>query len=460
MTLAPIEVATSQSTRRSRALLAAPFLHDFLLLHPGKPGALKIGHRRFRELQRAAGVGTTCPTWMVEAVRDAWTLEVTARPIEQVLQIRTPSPYGYGRASYELNLGCNYNCEVCYLGLKKFEGLSWPDRERLLHILADAGVLWLQLTGGEPLIDKLFPDVYTLADELGMMLSISSNGSRLSNPKILDLLTNRRPYRLTLSIYGATAEAYDSVTRRPGSFVKFSRGLSAAHEAGLPINLNVIVVKQNAHQVTQMTAMAERLGLPHHVFSNISPTIYGGPESLPAQSVEHLRGQIPCPDLPIKQADKRWADYVDDPMDLEWLRGDALLHTDYNPLNILIYDGGAHIVDWAWPTRGAAFIDPACLILRLIAAGHTPTQAETLVAQAPAWNHAPKRAIDYFRGRLRPVSVAEASPASREGFPAPAARPPAAVLCEPVYLPPATRFDADVTATGTTQLGDRVGPKR
>ena len=60
-------------------------------------------------------------------------------------------------------------------------------------------------------------------------------------------------------------------------------------KAGLPINLNVIVVKQNAHQVTQMTAMAERLGLPHHVFSNISPTIYGGPESLPAQSVEHLR---------------------------------------------------------------------------------------------------------------------------------------------------------------------------
>jgi MoaA/NifB/PqqE/SkfB family radical SAM enzyme len=85
-------------------------------------------------------------------------------------------------------------------------------------------VLWLQLTGGEPLIDKLFPDVYTLADELGMMLSISSNGSRLSNPKILDLLTNRRPYRLTLSVYGATAEAYDAVTRRPGSFAKFSRG--------------------------------------------------------------------------------------------------------------------------------------------------------------------------------------------------------------------------------------------
>jgi MoaA/NifB/PqqE/SkfB family radical SAM enzyme len=58
----------------------------------------------------------------------------------------------------------------------------------------------VQLTGGEPLIDKLFPDVYGLAFELGMMLSISTNGSRLSSPKIMTLLTERRPYRVTVSV--------------------------------------------------------------------------------------------------------------------------------------------------------------------------------------------------------------------------------------------------------------------
>jgi len=82
-------------------------------------------------------------------------------------------------------------------------------------------VLWLQLTGGEPLIDKLFAEVYELAYEFGMMISISSNGSRLSNTKILDLLTARRPHRLTLGVYGATAESYDSLTRRRGSFAAF-----------------------------------------------------------------------------------------------------------------------------------------------------------------------------------------------------------------------------------------------
>ena len=42
-----------------------------------------------------------------------------------------------------------------------------------------------------------------------------------------------------------------------------------------------------------MRAMAEAIGAPYHVFTNMSPTIYGGAESLPAQSVEHLRKRKP-----------------------------------------------------------------------------------------------------------------------------------------------------------------------
>ncbi|MFZ0876025.1 MAG: radical SAM protein [Pseudonocardiaceae bacterium] len=190
---------------------------------------------------------------MADAARTAWNLEISERAVNHAVIVRTPSPYGYGRASYELNLGCNYDCEHCYLGLKTFSGLSWPERERLLHIMSQAGVLWVQLTGGEPLIDRLFSEVYQLAYELGLMISISSNGSRLSSTKILELLTTLRPYRLTLSVYGATAESYDGLTRRRGSFAAFAKGLAAAHEAKLPITLNLIVARHNAHEVDQMS---------------------------------------------------------------------------------------------------------------------------------------------------------------------------------------------------------------
>lgn len=274
------------------ALIASQFLDEHLVVRPGHAQGLRIGELRHEELAGASG--EFCPPWLVDAARRRWPdLDLSGRRVDEAVLVRRRSPFGYGRASYELNLGCNYDCEHCYLALKKFDGLPWPDRERLLHLLRDAGVLWLQLTGGEPLIDKLFPDVYRLAFELGMMISVSSNGSRLHNPAILDLLTTLPPYRLTISVYGATAASYDSLTRRRGSFAKFQRGLLAAREAGLPLNLNLIITQHNAHEHDAMIAMAEQLELPHHVFSTMSPTIYGGAESLPAQSQEYLRKRKP-----------------------------------------------------------------------------------------------------------------------------------------------------------------------
>lgn len=54
------------------------------------------------------------------------------------------------------------------------------------------------------------------------------------------------------------------------------------------------------------------------------------------------------------------------------------------------------IVDWAWPTRGAAFIDAACFLIRAMAAGHSADQAEALAARCPGWQAAPSAAIDVF----------------------------------------------------------------
>jgi hypothetical protein len=105
--------------------------------------------------------------------------------------------------------------------------------------------------------------------------------------------------------------------------------------------------------------------------------------------------QIPCPDLPVKQATQRWSAYLDDRA-CTWLDGDTLLHTDFNPLNVLIAPQATWIVDWAWPTRGAAFIDPACFLLRLMASGHTAVGAERWAAQCIGWDQAPPRAISAF----------------------------------------------------------------
>lgn len=106
--------------------------------------------------------------------------------------------------------------------------------------------------------------------------------------------------------------------------------------------------------------------------------------------------RIRAPELPLRRAEDRWAEHVDNPAELELLAGDTLLHTDISPYNVLITSGPARIIDWAWPTKGAAFIDPCYFAIRLMAADHTPEQAEEWAGRVPAWRGAPRRAVDVF----------------------------------------------------------------
>lgn len=273
-------------------LIVSPFLGAYYVLRPGQPGGVKISHSKYTEIRSMWAFRDSLPSWLVDAARTAWDLNMSGRTSASVM-VRPIAPFEFGRASYELNMGCNYDCKMCYLGLKEFKGLEWEDRERVLHAMRDAGVLWAQLTGGEPTIDRHFFAVYTLAWDLGMMVEVLSNGSRLADPRVLELLADRRPHKLSLSLYGATADSYDGLTQRPGAFGRFMRGLSAAVEAELPLDLSLIITQGNAHELDAMRAIADRFGLEHREYSSMSPTIYGGAETLPSQSPEYLTNRRP-----------------------------------------------------------------------------------------------------------------------------------------------------------------------
>lgn len=273
-------------------LLASPYPEGHIVVSPGREGGIKIGANKYAALRDAAPA-VPVPEWLADAASAQWGLDTAGLPVEETVMVRPETLYGYARASYEINLWCNYECEHCYLGDRPFAGLDWPGRERLLGVMAEAGVLWLQLTGGEPLIDPLFPETLRRACELGMMVQVSSNGSRLAQDKTLELLTTYRPYRITLSLYGASEASYDGMTQRKGSFTRFMRGLEAACEAGLNLRVNIVVSRHNAHERDEMQAIAERFGAPSFEYTNISPTIHGTGEVLPSQAPEVLRKRKP-----------------------------------------------------------------------------------------------------------------------------------------------------------------------
>jgi hypothetical protein len=119
----------------------------------------------------------------------------------------------------------------------------------------------------------------------------------------------------------------------------------------------------------------------------------GSPDLPAVAEAVNAIGAIDCPDMAHDWRETRWDRFTDQ---APLFAGKTLLYTDINPDNFLMTSSGVSVVDWAWPTHGAGFIDPACLVVQLAAAGHAAAEAEDWAQRCAAWRTADPEAINAF----------------------------------------------------------------
>lgn len=101
-------------------------------------------------------------------------------------------------------------------------------------------------------------------------------------------------------------------------------------------------------------------------------------------------------DVEVMWFEGRWSDYAVVPQHLPRIAGTTLLHTDLNAGNVLINDEGARLVDWGMASRGAPVVNPADLVVNLVACGHTPRDAEAVVGDLNTWRDTDPVTIDHY----------------------------------------------------------------
>lgn len=183
--------------------------------------------------------------------------------------------------SIEVTDRCNLNCKHCYINLPandrvaRSTELSSDELFRILDALADAGCMWLLLTGGDPFLRPDFLDIYTHAKKKGLLLTVFTNGTMIT-PKIADHFVEWPPYGIEITLYGMSEDTYEAVTGLRGSYKKCIQGIELLHEREVPLKLKAVGLTINQHEIPAMRAYAKSLELKEFLVDyQINPRLNG-----------------------------------------------------------------------------------------------------------------------------------------------------------------------------------------
>jgi len=190
--------------------------------------------------------------------------------------------------SMELTHRCNLRCVHCYLGDQgtirghRREELSSRQVRDLIDELVEAGTLNFTFTGGDPMVRKDFPALYTYAVKKGLLVTVFCDGV-LINERIMEVFDEFPPRGIEISIYGASRETYENITQVKGSFERCMAGIERLHAHGHRFTLKSVLMTANRHELDGMRALAKSYGAKFYFDTAIFPCLPHGDNGAHAQ---------------------------------------------------------------------------------------------------------------------------------------------------------------------------------
>jgi sulfatase maturation enzyme AslB (radical SAM superfamily) len=151
---------------------------------------------------------------------------------------------------------CNLSCPHCLDDTTVHE-LGRPDRERVADVLAAADVLGVDISGGEPLLLRELPALARRIAAGGKAaVSVTTNGWHLAR-RAEELRGAVDAVRVSLD--GPDAARHDR-WRGDGSFARAADGVREAVAAGLPVQIQTVLMAATRTYAQDMVDLAVKLG--------------------------------------------------------------------------------------------------------------------------------------------------------------------------------------------------------
>lgn len=173
------------------------------------------------------------------------------------------------RAFIEITSYCNMKCAHCMndSGENRFEGMDKDKIFRLLDELVEKDFKRLYISGGEPLLYKHIDDVLEYAHELGIKITLATNGWFVSDhinviKKCVDIVS--------ISFDGI-GEIHDKMRGINGAYNRMVDALRLLNKNGVTTKVSCMIWNDNIDQHEEMVVVAKKLGVKKVNFAILVP---------------------------------------------------------------------------------------------------------------------------------------------------------------------------------------------
>ncbi len=197
--------------------------------------------------------------------RDRHNCGVYEQIADRALQLQHPLD-----AIWELTYRCNLKCRHCYVLQSAENELNTSECMDVLKQLANAGVLFLTFTGGEPFLREDIFDLIAEARRLKFAVTVFTNGTLLGKEEC-KRLAEQKLQSVEISVYGAGDKTHDSITGVQGSYNSTMKAVEYLIESGARVVLKTCIMRENIDELPKLSYFCQQRGLRFRWSTFLSP---------------------------------------------------------------------------------------------------------------------------------------------------------------------------------------------
>lgn len=197
----------------------------------------------------------------------------------------------------DLTYRCNERCVHCYLDHDDHGEMTTTEIADLLVQLAEAGVFFLSLSGGEVFMRRDFFEIVEKARQLLFNVKVKTNGVMIHEAEAARL-RQLGVEQVQISVYSHRPEVHDAITKLPGSLNRTIKAIRFLKSQGLKVSISNVVMNSNFADQRGVMMLARELGAEYTIDPTITPKLDGDTSILSLRiSSDGLKQIFHDPDL-------------------------------------------------------------------------------------------------------------------------------------------------------------------